>query len=57
MQSMRAMTAKDLMKVVEEFKKQEGYYEGKTLATLLTCNDGRGGKTQQVLVFHKEIES
>lgn len=57
MQSMRAMTAKDLTKVVEELKKEEGYYEGKTLATLLTCNDGRGGKTQQVLVFHKEIES
>lgn len=57
MQSMRQMTVKDLTEVLEKIKKEEGYYEGKAIATLFSCNDGMESRTQQVLVFHKEIES
>lgn len=56
MKSMQSITVQDLEDIIKKIKEEEGYYRGKNIATLFSCDNGRGGNMQQVLIFNDKIE-
>lgn len=56
MKSMQSITVQDLEDIIKKIKKEEEYYQGKFIATLFSCDNGRGENLQQVLIFNDKIK-